>query len=399
MRAIRAAHAFDGTGFLPGGATVLVDGERIIGVETGRLDLPEGVELTEYDGTVLPGLIDCHSHLVADSTPGSLERVGSMEHAEIDAVIQESLRAQVSAGVTTVRDLGDREFRTLEFREQPGLPRVVASGPPLTTPRGHCHYLGGTVDGDFEAAVERHVDRGVNVIKVMASGGFATPGTDPLGAQFDVTELRTIVEAAHRAGLPVTAHAHSLAGMENAVAAGVDGIEHFTGLAAGGPRIDDALLDEVARLGVRVDLTMGIDRVAQSALPEPPPPLLHLLTSLGFPDVATLHAAATTVFRRLREHGVVVVTGVDSGIAPPKQHGNAWLAVGELVEADFPVAEALAAATSVAAEACDLVGTTGRLAPGYAADLLVVPGDLARDPSLLGSPEEVLVRGTPVVLD
>ncbi len=87
MHAIRAAHAFDGTQFLPGGATVVVDGDRIVGVHTGRVDLPDGVEVTEYDGTVLPGLFDCHTHLVADSTFGGLERAGTMTDEAIDAVI------------------------------------------------------------------------------------------------------------------------------------------------------------------------------------------------------------------------------------------------------------------------------------------------------------------------
>jgi len=257
MQAIRAAHAIDGTAFLSGGATVVLDGERIVGVETGRVDLPDGVEVTEYAGTVLPGLFDCHTHLVADSTFGGLERAGAMTDEAIDAVVARSLAAHVAAGVATVRDLGDRHFRTLAFRRRPGLPRVVASGPPLTTPGGHCHFLGGEVHGDPRAAVTEHAERGVDLIKVMASGGFATPETDQLGAQFTVVELTALVQAAHAAGLPVVAHAHSLAGIRNALAAGVDGIEHFTGLSTEGVRIDDDLLDDAARRGVYVDLTMA----------------------------------------------------------------------------------------------------------------------------------------------
>src|SRR6476620_8619317 len=99
MHAIRAAHAFDGTRFLRGGATVLVDGDRIAGVHTGRVDLPAGVEVTEHDGTVLPGLFDCHTHLVADSTFGGLERVVAMTDEAIDVVMVQSLRAHAAAGV------------------------------------------------------------------------------------------------------------------------------------------------------------------------------------------------------------------------------------------------------------------------------------------------------------
>jgi imidazolonepropionase-like amidohydrolase len=398
MRAIRAAHAFDGIRFLPGGATVLVDDDRIAGVETGPVDLPEHVTGVEHVGTVLPGLIDCHTHLVADATFGGLERAGALPEEGIDAVIADSLRAHAVAGVTTVRDLGDRDYRTLAFRDRPGVPRVVAAGPPLTTAGGHCHFLGGVVDGDLPAAVAEHAERGVDVIKVMASGGFATPGTDQLGAQFTSAELTALVDRAHAVGLPVVAHAHSLVGTQNALAAGVDGIEHFTGLTREGPRLDAELLDEVARRGVYVDLTTGNDRTLHALMPAPPPPLAELMARLGFDSFDAFYVSRIGVFSRLREHGVAVVTGVDSGMGPTKKHGNAWRTVGELVEGGYPIAEALAAATSVAAEACGLAGETGRLAAGYAADLLVVDGDLAHDPSLLSVPREVLIRGTRVDL-
>ena len=100
MHGIRATHVFDGTRFLPGGATVLFDGDRIVGVETGRVEVPDRVEVTEYAGTVLPGLIDCHTHLVADSTLGGLERAGTMSDEAIDQVIEDSLRAHAVAVVS-----------------------------------------------------------------------------------------------------------------------------------------------------------------------------------------------------------------------------------------------------------------------------------------------------------
>ena len=150
--------------------------------------------------------------------------------------------------MTTVRDLGDRHYRTLDARALDGLPRVVAAGPPLTEPGGHCHYLGGEVSGvdGVRRAVAEHVERGVDVIKVMASGGMLTAGTDAFGVQFSDEELRAVVEAAHGAGLQVLAHAHSLAGIRHAVAAGVDGIEHFTGLTAEGLRMPDEVIELVA---------------------------------------------------------------------------------------------------------------------------------------------------------
>lgn len=402
MHAIRAAHVFDGTRFLPGGGTVLVDEDRIVGVETGRADLPDGVETSGYAGTVLPGLFDCHTHLVADSSLGGLERAGTMVEESIDAVITDSLRSHAACGVTTVRDLGDRGFRTLGFRDRPGLPRVVASGPPLTTPGGHCHFLGGEVTGDPRAVVAAHAERGVDLIKVMASGGFATPGSDQLGAQFSVAFLEALVEAAHQVHLPVVAHAHSLVGIKHALAAGVDGIEHFSGLSPTGVRIDDDVLDDAARRGVYVDLTLGNDRSLHAQVPAPPPAVARrmapLLAQLGVTSFDEFYAVQVGMFTRLREHDVPVIAGVDSGMAPPKRHGNVWRTVGEQVDAGYPVAEALASATSLAAQACGLAGETGRLAAGYAADLVVVAGDLSQDVSLLSTPVEVLVRGARVEL-
>ena len=398
MHALRAAHAFDGTRFLPGGATVVIEGDSIIGVEPGGTKMSVDVEVVDHPGTVLPGLIDCHTHLVADATPGSLERAAAMTPSALDDVITTSLRAQAAAGVTTVRDLGDYDYCTLAHRSRPRLPRVVAAGPPITSRNGHCHYLGGAVDGDLRAAVKAHAEEGVDVIKVMASGGFTTPGTDQLGAQFTAEELAVVVDEAHGSGLPVVVHAHSLLGIQNALAAGVDGIEHFTGLTADGPRFDDSLLDEVARRGVVVDLTMGNDRALHALMPDPPPPLAELMSRLGVRNFDEFYLMSIELFRRLRAHGVDVVTGVDSGLAPPKQHGNVWRTVGELVDAGYNVGEALTAATSGAAGACGLGHETGRLAAGYAADVLVVDGDLAGDPSLLGTPRAVLIRGEPVAL-
>src|SRR5215213_9604894 len=132
MWAIKAEGCFDGERFREEGVTVLVEGERIIGVEALAYDVPDGCEVTTYQGTVLPGLFDCHVHLVSDGSPGSLERAGSAGDDELDAIIAASLALQAAAGVTTVRDLGDRGYRTLVTRDHrsPSDPRIVAAGPP-----------------------------------------------------------------------------------------------------------------------------------------------------------------------------------------------------------------------------------------------------------------------------
>ena len=266
MHAIRAAHAFDGERFLPGGATVLVEDDRIVGVEGPHHEPPEGCPLATYDGTLLPGLVDAHVHLVADASLMNLPRVPTYPPDEqVDAIIAALARRQAAAGVTTVRDLGDVGYRTLAFRDraEPGVPRIVAAGPPLTEPEGHCHYLGGVVDGPaaVRAAIGEPRERGVDVVKVMASGGMATDGSDVNGVQFGLDDLRTARRLCARRR-PAGARPHALAcaasGMR--VAAGVDGLEHFTSLTDEGIHTPDEVLAEVAAAGVDVDPTLGIER-------------------------------------------------------------------------------------------------------------------------------------------
>jgi imidazolonepropionase-like amidohydrolase len=184
--------------------------------------------------------------------------------------------------------------------------------------------------------------------------------------------------------------------MRNALAAGVDGIEHFSGLSSQGAVIGDDVLEETARRGVYVDLTTGNDRRLHALMPTPPPPVAALMARFGVTSFDEFYAARMRLFIRLRDHGVRVIAGVDSGMGPPKRHGNAWRVVAEQVDAGCPVEEALASATSLAAEACGLGRETGRLAAGYVADVLVVEGDLSGDVTLLSRPRQVLVRGTPV---
>lgn len=401
LRAFRARVAFDGVAFAPEGVTVLVDGDLIVGVEPWGCPLPAGCSVTDVKGTLVPGLIDAHVHLVADGELGSLERAGAMPEDEVDAVIARTLADEAAAGVTTVRDLGDSRFRTLECRDQPGpgVPRIVASGPPLTVPGGHCHFLGGVVS-DVDAArrvVAEHHERGVDVIKVMASGGMVTAGTDVFGTQFEPEVLRAVVESAHLLGLAVLAHAHSLTGIRHALDAGVDGIEHFTGLSGDGIRVPDDVLDQVAAADVVVDPTLGFDREGLAAMPSPPARLAESLRQAGL-DFLTAYAARLERLMRARARGVRVVSGSDAGVGPLKRHGSVVLGVIDLLEAGFSPEAALATATSSAAEACGVERRTGRLAPGLAADLLAVDGDLRSGLEPLRSPTAVVVRGHEVLV-
>ena len=400
MRAVRARHAYDGESFLAAGATVLVEGGSIVGVESYGFQVPGDCSVTGHEGTLLPGLIDAHTHLVADSGVSALDRVAGYSAEEIEEVISRALRDQLVAGVTTVRDLGDRRFCVVDRRDRQLSasviePAIVASGPPLTSKDGHCHYMGGEVSGTGEiiGAVAERVERGVDIIKVMASGGVNTPGTDVMLTQFTTGELQLIVDQAHAAGVAVTAHAHGTPAVEQAVAAGVDGIEHCSCVTDRGfGQASEETVAVLARSRIAVCPTIGID---PQLMKTPPPALKAMLDRRGVTAGQMLQARSDFV-GWLHRAGVRLVSGVDSGIGPAKRHGVLPYAVCELVAAGLSVTEALATATSGAAEACGVSARKGLLAPGYDADLLVVDGDLEIDVTALHQPRSVLLRGQPV---
>jgi imidazolonepropionase-like amidohydrolase len=388
---VSAGHAFDGSRFLPGGAQVLVDGGLIVAVEPQHSPYPGGWPVIDHpSGTVLPGLIDTHVHLVGSGEPDALALDTGRSGAEREQVIRRSLQQLLEQGVTAVRDLGDTRWAVLDREPQDGEPSVVGSGPPITSPGGHCAAMGGEARdaAALSALVAQRHERGAQTVKIMVSGGVMTAGSDLLELQFGLDDVRLVVGEAHRRGLPVTAHAHALPSVEVSVAAGVDGIEHCTCLTARGIHSPPALIDALAARRIQVCPTFG-------RLPGIPPSArgIEVMRRTGM----TLQARREQVGMFFAA-GVPIVAGSDAGIHPAKPHGVLAYAVAELVQSGLPVAAALAAATSAAADVCGLGHSRGRLRPGTAADLLVVEGDLAEDVAALTRPRLVVLRGAAIPL-
>jgi imidazolonepropionase-like amidohydrolase len=380
--ALRAARLFDGV-TTHADPLVLVEDGRITEVRSGPP--PADAELIDLgEATLLPGLIDTHVHLAFDASPDAVGALAARDDDAVLAAMADAAAAQLRAGVTTVRDLGDRDYLALRLRESTaGLPTIVAAGPPITSTGGHCHYLGGVAERGVRDAVREHAERGVDVIKVMASGGFLTSGTAVDGRQFTPDDLVALVDEAHRHGLPVTAHAHALEAIVDGVAAGVDGLEHCSFVDGDRVAAPAELVATIVRRRIAVGATVGI---APTSLPiAPPPELLKILPEL----MANL--------ARLIREGAVVVAGTDAGIAPVKPHGVLPLGLAHLAQLGMSPAEALTAGTSTAAQVCGLGDRKGRVRPGYDADLLAVDGDPLTDVGALLRPVAVFVAGRPVV--
>lgn len=383
---------FDGERLVDGGVLVLLDVGRIVDVRRGRAEAPEGWPVREApDGTLLPGLVDAHVHVCADAGPDALGRLADRAETDLDAVVEASLRAHLRAGITTVRDLGDRRDAVLRWRGRgvrDDLPTVVAAGAPVTSIGGHCWALGGEASGvdGVREAVRLRAAAGADLVKIMASGGVFTPGTDTTRPQFTDQELAAAVNQAHDLGLPVTAHAHALSAVEQALRVGVDGIEHCTSVTAAGARVPEELAERLAASGIAVCATLGTDPAVVT-----PPEVVEMAARAGLSEAA-LRAGTATLHRA----GVRLVAGSDAGLGPAKPHGILRETLVEYVACGIPATAALTAATSVGAEVCGLGGRKGRVRPGFEADLLIVDGDPTRDITVLRRPLAVYRAGEPV---
>jgi imidazolonepropionase-like amidohydrolase len=383
--ALRAAWLFDGIGsaLIPD-PVVVIEGSTIVDVSSGPR-VPEGGPVIDLAGaTLLPGLVDTHVHLAFDASADPVGHLAGRPDTEVMQAMAHAARTALRGGVTTVRDLGDRGYLSVQLRGRADMPTIVAAGPPITTPGGHCYFLGGATAPTIEsvrAAVREHAARGVDVIKVMASGGNMTPGSRQDLTQFPPEVLRAAVDEAHRLGLPVTAHAHAVAAIADAAAAGVDGLEHASFWTEDGVDAPEYLIRLIADRRIVVGATVGMVPVPGAV---PPPAIAARMPGI----------IANT--RRMHEAGAPMVAGTDAGIAPIKPHDVVRYAPATLRQLGFGQAEALRTITSAAAAACGLGHRKGRIAPGFDADILAVDGDPIADPEALHRIRAVYAGGTVV---
>ncbi len=385
-----------------GPATITVTDGRIISIVDGLQPAPEGAKLIDLgDRTVLPGLIDMHVHLTINSEElgdWRLTAINTDEWATASALA--NARREVRAGFTTVRDLlGPIEAlkaarATIDKGWLPG-PRMIIAGMALSTIGGHGDLshgfrpevreliekaAGATCTGPVQCAeqVRRRVSDGADVIKFMATGGVMSQGDKSLGQQLSDAEMKAIVDSAHSLGVKTAAHAHGDAGVAAAVRAGVDSIEH-------GTFISPATAKQMKASGTVLMPTLL--------------PFKILAAELG---KGTYSPAVETKIRDIQAHvgegcrnaraaGVTVVFGTDTGVTPHGRNGEEFAMLVD--HCGMSAREALASATTVAAKQLGLEGEIGRIAPGYAADLIAVRGNPLNDVRTLEKVEWVMARG------
>jgi imidazolonepropionase-like amidohydrolase len=343
-------------------------------------------EATVVDGagrTLTPGLIDCHVHLCFDGEADFVREAGVNEPYAAVKCVGNAAR-QLSAGVTTVRDLGGLGAvacdvaRAIEDGRAEG-PRVVASGQAITITGGHgWNTFARQADGPdgIRVAVRQQVRAGARSIKIVATGGVLTPGIPVDFSALTPEEIGAAVDEAHKWEVPIAAHAIGRTGIEACVRAGVDSIEHGSQLSAQAAR-------EMKERG-----TFHV------------PTISALRGIVDHPDQVPAYAVekgraiiemAREAFARAVKAGVQQACGTDAG-TPFNPHGGAPLEVVRMVEWGLPPLKALRAATSNAADLLRLPGV-GRVAPGLAADLALWEGNPLEDPSALLSPRLVMKAG------
>jgi imidazolonepropionase-like amidohydrolase len=393
---IHAGHMLDvKTGKMLDNVTVVIDGDKITSVSGGGSQSANqaGSHIISLpNATLLPGLIDAHTHLTFDPNFGYQELgISIPKEALIGA---KNARITLEAGFTTVRNVGARGYTDIALRDAinegmvPG-PRIMASGPALSITGGHCDQnllpyewhaeSDGAADGveGVQHKVREIIKYGADVIKVCATGGVLSKGDDPRASQYTLEEMKAIVADAHRLGRKVAAHAHGAQGIAWAAEAGVDSIEH-------GSYIDDAGIAMMKKNGTYLVPTLYLaDWMRENA------------TKIGLPAMyATKMKDVTAVSRqnikKAFNAGVKIAFGTDAAVYP---HGLNAHEFAVYVQLGMTPLQAIQTAT---VNASDLLGWSkiGSIENGNFADIIAVNGDPLKDVTVLEDPVMVMKGGT-----
>lgn len=396
--AVRAGRLFDGTGTgLREDVTILVRGDRIAAVGPD-VQVPDAAEIVDLsDLTLLPGLLDLHTHITGDPSGGFSDHRLHEWPGYASLVGVKNARKTLLAGFTTVRNVGADEWASVALRQAvddglvPG-PRIYTAAHSLGITGGHCDLNGyrpdaleesgleqgmaNSADG-FREAVHYQIKYGADLIKFCATGGVLSQG-DAVGVQqLTLEQMTALVEAAHMADVRVAAHAHGLEGIKTALRAGVNTIEH-------GSMLDEESIRLFRETGAwHVPTMMAFDWVTEGARE-------GRLTPHSARKALEIAPHFEESIRRSIQGGVKIAFGTDAGVFP---HGRNAGEFALLVDAGMSPADALTAATGDAAEALGQSDRLGTVEAGKMADLVAVRGNPLDDVTVLEEVDWVIKDG------
>lgn len=355
------------------------DHGRISAVGTGAPPRP----LPTANGSfVMPGLVDCHTHLALAGGADVVADLDATDEAARRELIRLNARRQLMSGVTTVRDLGSPEDIVLTMAEELrrcAAPTLIGAGA-VSSPQGHGCFLAAhaTEDVEYLEQVVRLARGGAKWLKLFATGGVITNGTVPGAPQMPLEQMQVVVAAAQAAGLRVAAHAHGLEGIRNALRAGVDSVEHFS-----------YLTDEMAH-----QLAQGPPRLVSTLVATERFVAVEDVGGSSAEAVTKIHAHAPHERAALRAAvaaGVSMGVGTDAGTTFNPHGGGMQEQGAALVQAGMTTQQAVHAMTVLGAR---LVGcAAGELSVGRDADLLVLGSDPTADITALADLQSVVARG------
>lgn len=404
---VKAGKLFDSqSGSYHSDVVLVIEGERVKSVEAAGFAIPAGAQVVDLSrGYVFPGLIDCHTHLGARAD--RYDPIWDFRDTPFDSAIAGVVNSKktLEAGFTTVRDVGSLPFLAVDLRNNinagfiPG-PRIVASGPGISITGGHgdlndyspqTRVMMFPEQRDFQIAdgpeqvrqtVRAQVKYGVDLIKILATGGVLSRGDQPGAAQYSLEELKMAADTAHAAGRKIAAHAHGTQGIKWAIEAGIDSIEHASLVDDDGIRLakehgtyfvmdiydDDYILGKAKDFGIPQELTdkeRGVGRLQREN------------------------------FRKAFEAGVKMAFGTDAGVYP---HGDNAKQFHYMVMYGMTPAQAIQAATWNAADLVGRASDVGSLTPGHYADLIAVTEDPLQHVEVLEH-VQLVMKGGAVVKD
>jgi imidazolonepropionase-like amidohydrolase len=393
--AVHAGHVLDvKSGKLLSEQMLVIEDGRIVsaGLAAEAKVPADALRIELPNATVLPGLIDAHTHLTMDPKFGYERLAISIPREAL--IGAKNARVTLMAGFTTVRNVGAHGFTDVALRDAinagdvPG-PRLLVSGPPLSITGGHCdnnmlpseyHATSdGVADGiaEVQHKVRENIKYGADLIKVCATGGVLSLGDNPQASQYTLEEMKAIVTDAHRLGRKVAAHAHGAEGIRWAAEAGVDSIEH-------GSYIDDAGIAAMKEHGTYLvpTLYLGDWMIDNGGLTHLPPPLMAKA-------VEVIPQARKNIARAFAS-GVKVAFGTDAAVYP---HGMNAHEFAVMVKLGLTPLQAIQAATINAADLLGWSGKVGSLEPGAWADIVAVDGDPIKDVTTLERVKFVMKGG------